>query len=163
MKVSDIKRDPVCEMDVRESDYKTIYMERQYIFCSQQCLDRFEKNPGLYVGRPGKPSPKQKGKALIKSRTIKLDTVIPDEIKVKIIQAITGMMGIKNIQITRNLIRITYDLLEVTAEQIENTITTTSINLSDDWVSRLKSAFVHYAEETELINMESEHDHHCHH
>lgn len=155
-------RDPVCEMDVLEDSYKTTYMGSQYLFCSQQCLDRFKSNPKLYIGSPGKPSPKQMGKVLIKCRTIKLDRAIPDEIKVQLMLAFEEMMGIKDIEITSNEVRITYDLLEVTAEQIEQSIITTRVNLSDDWISRIKYAFIHYTEETELINLESDSNPHCH-
>lgn len=160
---NDIKvRDPVCEMDVLEGAYKTTYMGSQYLFCSQQCLDRFKSNPKLYIGNPGKPSPKQMGKVLIKCRTIKLDRAIPGEIKVQLMLAFDEMMGIKDIEITNNEVRITYDLLEVTAEQIEQSIITTRVNLSDDWISRIKNAFIHYTEETELINLGSDSNPHCH-
>ncbi len=162
MKESDITRDLVCEMEVLDGAYMTTYMGNRYLFCSQQCLDRFKSNPNLYVGSPGKPSPKQMGKVLIKCRTIKLDRSIPAEIKAQLNLAFDEMMGIKNIEIIQNEIRITYDLLEVTAEQIEQSIITTRVNLSDDWISRIKTAFIHYTEETELINLESDSNPHCH-
>ena len=43
--------DPVCGMRVDEwkADIKTEYKEKTYIFCSQRCKQRFEKNPVQYV------------------------------------------------------------------------------------------------------------------
>lgn len=42
--------DPVCGMEVApDSGYGRTYKGREYRFCSRQCLDQFDNNPGLYA------------------------------------------------------------------------------------------------------------------
>ena len=42
--------DPVCGMTVSEtSDIRTDYQGRVYAFCSSRCLDKFRKDPELYL------------------------------------------------------------------------------------------------------------------
>lgn len=146
--------DPVCKMEIEISQLSFLYQGIKYSFCSQQCQDRFSANPRLYIGQPGKPSPKQHGKSIIKRRLLKLDTSIPDDIALKIEIALKSMMGIKEVTIDKNIVRITYDLLEVTTEQIEVTIEKAAENLSASWGEKLKRAFIHYFEETELDALE---------
>ena len=44
-------KDPVCGMmvDPDQSVYKSIYKDKQYVFCNKRCLDSFKKNPEKYV------------------------------------------------------------------------------------------------------------------
>jgi len=44
-------KDPVCGMDVNEitSQYKTMYENETYYFCSQTCKTQFDKNPTKYI------------------------------------------------------------------------------------------------------------------
>jgi len=153
-------RDPVCEMNVSPGNFDYKYIGNNYSFCSKQCYDRFIANPHLYIGQPGKPSAKQQGKTILKCRTLKLDRNIPDDISRELQLALNKMMGIKEIVIDNNIIRITYDLLEATAEQIENVISETNEKLSSNWIDKIISAFIHYAEETELDNLEEQHSTH---
>jgi len=73
------------------------------------------------------------------------------------------MMGIKEVTIDKNIIRITYDLLEVTTTQIETTIQRAGEKLTASWGAKLKRAFIHYFEETELDNLEYQQSNHTHH
>jgi len=43
--------DPVCGMvdDPDQSVYKSSYQDKQYVFCSKQCLDSFKKDPEKYM------------------------------------------------------------------------------------------------------------------
>ena len=156
MNSSNTARDPVCHMDVKINSYVHKYLGSTYSFCSQQCHDRFVANPHLYIGHPGKPSPKQHGNKIIKRRILKLEKPIPEKIKIKIKTSLNSMMGIKDITIDKNIIRITYDLLEATAEQIEQTIDNNSNNLTVSWIEKLKRAFIHYFEETEIDTLEDQ-------
>jgi len=155
--------DPVCKMEVEIGQLSFSYLGIEYSFCSQQCQDRFSANPHLYIGQPGKPSPRQHGKSIIKRRLLKLDTAIPADIALKIERALKSMMGIKEVTIDKNIVRITYDLLEVTTAQIESTILHAGENLAAGWGEQLKRAFIHYFEETELDNLEYQHSSHGHH
>jgi len=66
------------------------------------------------------------------------------------------MMGILEVTIDKNIVRITYDLLEVTEEQIEATIVAIGENLTSSWGNKIKRAFIHYLEESELDNLEQQ-------
>ena len=46
-------RDPVCDMEVDENDAVAtmFYMEDNYYFCSEDCMQRFEADPERYVSR----------------------------------------------------------------------------------------------------------------
>ncbi len=157
-------RDPVCIMDVEDGQLAFSYMGIEYSFCSQQCQDRFSANPHLYVGRPGKHSPKQHGKSIIKRRLLKLNEIVPDDIAKKMNNELQKMMGIKEVTIDKNIVRITYDLLEATIEQIETTIEGTGEKLAIGWGEKFKRAFIHYLEENELDIMEEQNKKHksCH-
>lgn len=156
-------RDPVCEMLVESKTYVFKFMGCQYLFCSQQCLDRFESNPHLYIGKPGKASIKQSGEHIIKHRILKLDQIISPDATKLIISTVNDMMGIKYIKIEGQKIDITFDLLEVTSKQIELTLERLGNEVSASWGASLKSAFIHYAEEAELDNLEDQHSTHKHH
>ena len=157
-------RDPVCRMEVEVGQLAFSYMGIEYSFCSQQCQDRFSANPHLYIGLPGKSSLKQNGKNIIRRRVLKLDVSIPDDVATKIDSALKKMMGIKEVTIDKNIVRITYDLLEATVEQIETTIEGTGEKLATGWGEKFKRAFIHYLEETELDTMEEQNKKHksCH-
>jgi len=147
-------RDPVCLMMVDEGGFEIEYQQHNYAFCSQQCRDRFESNPHLYIGTPCHPSPKQHGDKVIKKRTLKLDEPLDKHQSDTIITDVKSMMGIFDIHIDENHICISYDLLQVTAEQIEEKIEATGKKLGNGLAEKLKRAFVHYLEESELDNLE---------
>ncbi|MFV2060085.1 MAG: YHS domain-containing protein [Gammaproteobacteria bacterium] len=163
----DIKtvRDYVCLMDVNPGDFSYEFQDRTFSFCSQQCRDRFETNPHLYIGSAGKSTQKQRGENIIKQRILKLDEEISDKDSSDIIKSLKAMMGIKDVSIKSNIISITYDLLEVTTQQIENTLENSGKTLGTSFANKLKLAFIHYHEETQLDNLEYDntsqgHQHH---
>ncbi|MCD6564240.1 MAG: copper-translocating P-type ATPase [Thermoproteales archaeon] len=43
--------DPVCGMEINEdeTDFKLVYQDKTYFFCSDKCLDEFTKNPDKYI------------------------------------------------------------------------------------------------------------------
>ncbi len=155
--------DYVCLMDVNPGDFSLNYQGRIFSFCSKQCRDRFEYNPHLYIGNAGHPAAKQLGKQIIKRRVLKLDQVIPIESRATLINELKAMMGIIDVTINNDLITIIYDLLEVTTQQIENTIETSGNSLGAGWGNKLKLAFLHYLEETQLDNLEYDNSTHGHH
>ena len=71
-------------------------------------------------------------------------------------------MGIKNVDIDSEGMHISYDLLQVTAEQIETAIDKSGVILGDKLSQKLKRAFVHYVEESELDNLEQSGGKHNH-
>ncbi len=157
------KKDPVCGMS---TDDEALHIEHQglhYYFCSSQCQERFSANPHLYIGQAGIPSPKQQGMCVIKKRTIRLAQQPSKEIRQQLVAELEKMMGIKQVDVEDDLIHIQYDLLEATASQIEEAIQQSGAKLGHVWIDHLKRAFLHYIEETELDNLEHQHESHgCH-
>lgn len=148
--------DPVCKMNVDKGELAFEYLGIEYSFCSEQCHQRFSSNPHLYIGQPGKPSPKQHGMHIIKRRVLKLDDIVPESVAKNIDTELRKMMGILEVTIDKNIVRITYDLLEATEQQIEATIVAIGENLTSSWGDKVKRAFIHYLEESELDNLEQQ-------
>jgi len=155
-------RDPVCHMMVNKDGFSLEYQTTVYAFCSQQCLERFKSNPHLYIGQPGRLSPKQHGQEIIKKRRLKLGEPLTDNQSAVIITELENMMGIKAVCVEADGIYITYDLLQATIEQIEKKIEATGEQLGKDMAEKLKRAFIHYLEETELDNLEQAGHEHRH-
>lgn len=145
-------------MDVEKGNLEQKYQDISYSFCSRQCYDRFTANPHLYIGQPGKPSAKQRGQSVIRKRTLNLETPVPDDVQEQIMDVLNAMMGVKTVIIETNSIQIIYDLLEVSAKQIESALEENGGKLSKNWSMKLKRAFIHYLEETELDNIEHGND-----
>ena len=152
---STVQKDVVCDMDVNSDDISLDYQGRHYIFCSAQCLERFQLNPHLYIGYPGSEAPKHAGVVVLKKRRLKLAEPFPLEVADQFIEYIKTMMGIKHVEIDDNSIEITYDLLQATELQIEKKITEAGIVLGDDLMEKIRRAFVHFSEETEIESLEA--------
>jgi YHS domain-containing protein len=155
--------DPVCGMHVNPSQLQLEYMQMHFAFCSQQCRERFLANPGLYVGKPGKLSLKQMGHEVLKCRRLQLAEPLPAGANEALKNTLCAMMGIKSVNYDGVCWEISYDLLQATAEQIERTITEFGVRLGGAWAEKLRRAFVHYVEETELLNLENAGGSHSHH
>ena len=146
---------PVCMMSIQSDDISIDYMGSHFAFCSQQCSDRFRDNPNLYVGYPGSKAPAQEGKEVLKQRVLKMEEAVTDEIAEEIIKHVSSMMGVKNVGIDGHKIIITYDLLQATEDQIEREISQSGGVLGQGLAARLRRAFIHYMEETEVLTMEA--------
>lgn len=158
-----MQKDPVCGMNVADDALHAEHLESRFYFCSSQCQQRFIANPHLYIGKAGVPALKQQGVSVIKKRTIHLEKQPSREVQQQLVSALEKMMGIKQIDVDGELIHIQYDLLEATVSQIEEAIQQSGTKLGQVWSERLKRAFVHYIEDTELENMEHQHESHgCH-
>jgi len=155
--------DPVCGMRVKATERTLAYMQMRFAFCSEQCRERFLANPGLYVGKPGRMSIKQMGHEVIKRRRLQLAEPLPAGADEELKHTLYQMMGIKKVNFDGVRWEISYDLLQATAEQIERTITEFGVHLGGAWADRLRRAFVHYVEETELLNLENTAGSHSHH
>lgn len=150
-----VKKDVVCGMDITAEDIYLDYQGIHYVFCSSQCLERFKLNPHLYVGYPGSEAPKHAGVIVLKKRKLKLAEPFPKDVYDQFIDYIEDMMGIHSIEINGNCIEISYDLLQATELQIEKKITESGVVLGDDLMEKIRRAFVHYTEETEVESLEA--------
>lgn len=152
--MKDLTEDPVCHMMVSKTSFKTDYSDMTFAFCSEQCRDRFLANPRLYIGFPGQKAPAQQGVEILKYRKINLvcplDTVQFQEIR----GALSSLMGVKNVNYVDGGLEITYDLIQITEQQIEDTLSTFGTILGNDWLNRLKRAFIHFKEESEISSLE---------
>lgn len=148
--------DPVCQMEVPATSFATEYEGSHYAFCSAQCKERFLANPRLYVGFPGRKAPAQEGKQVIKCRRLllsePLDAIQAEQVK----QALLEMMGMHVVCIDGDKIEITYDLIQVTAEQIVDKLGLIGTHLGSGWMDRLKLAFINNLEEIEINSLEVE-------
>lgn len=141
-------RCPVCSMDATDSTLTAEHIGIAYRFCSEQCLENFTAHPRLYVG---KGAMKAEGKAVFKQRTFMLDHRAPDAEALR--EALLGMMGVKEVEVTGNKVSVTYDLLEATATQIGREIEQAGAGLGTGWAARLKRGWAQYTEENELNNL----------
>lgn len=158
----EVIKDPVCHMEVTAESFPIKYEGIHYAFCSAQCMERFQANPHLYIGFPGKKSPAQKGANVIKQRSMvltePLDTVQSEQVKRKLLE----MMGIISVCIDGNKLEIQYDLMQVTAEQIANKLVQIGAELGGGWIGGLKLAFINYLEEREIDSLEVNNIKGCH-
>ena len=148
-------KDPVCQMLVAPDQNAINYQGMDFAFCSQQCKDRFLANPHLYIGVPsGQKAPKQAGQEVIKRRRLRLDQPLSASEAQQVTDQLRAMMGVYAVDIDADELTITYDLLQATAEQIEATLQQAGARLGGGWGERLRRAFVHYLEETEVASRE---------
>jgi len=147
--------DLVCYMEVTSDDICLDYQSKHYVFCSNQCLERFQSNPHLYIGYPGSEAPKHAGKEIIKTRTLKLAEPLPREVADKVIDYIESMMGTHYVEINEDRIDITYDFLQATKYQIEAAVTEAGAVLDDSWTEKLRRILVHFTEDTEAATLEA--------
>lgn len=138
---------PVCDMEVLSSSISAEHYGILYFFCSDQCRENFISRSSLYVGDK---SQKKLGKQEIKKRSFTLDKPVSKSNTQALESMLTGMMGVHDVLIADAKISITYDLLQVTALQIEKELERSGNRLGIGWGGRLKRGWVHYTEENEL-------------
>ena len=149
-------KDPVCHMSVPATSFATEYAGIHYAFCSTQCRERFLANPHLYTGFPGKKSPVQKGKEVLKQRRMVLAEPLDVKQSEQVERELLEMMGIRSVRIDGNNIEIRYDLMQATAEQIADKLALIGTELGGGWIASLKLAFINYFEKCEIDSLEIE-------
>lgn len=152
--MKELVQDPVCHMQVPAASFATEYSGIKYAFCSTQCRDRFLANPHLYTGFPGHKAPGQEGLVVVKCRKMHLDCPLDAAQAQLIYDALAGMMGVQDVHLDGDKLEIRYDLMQVTSEQIENKLASVGTALGQGWADRLKRAFIHFEEESEIGNLE---------
>ncbi|MDQ6958980.1 MAG: YHS domain-containing protein [Mariprofundaceae bacterium] len=141
---------PVCGMDTSNTKITTEYLGISYRFCSRQCLENFTTHPKLYLGIK---SLKQEGKHVIKRRFFVFEHPIQTSVEDTLEITLSGMMGVRDVQMTSAKVTVTYDLLEVTSVQVEKHIEQAGARLGTGWADRLKRAWIQYTEENELDSL----------
>lgn len=151
-------KDYVCGMQVNSGDNQIMYRGCAYSFCSRQCQERFQANPHLYVGIYGQKAPKQEGLSVIKQRRLRLAQPLSSGQAKTLVDVLQSMMGIQAVSAEGDSVAIAYDLLQATAEQIEEKLAEVGVQLGEGWADRLRRAFVHFEEECEAGNLEVHED-----
>ena len=149
-----ICKDPVCGMFVNTHKFEVVYAEVHYAFCSDQCHERFVANPHLYIGYPGHKAPKLRGIKALKWRRFKLEHSLTSLECEQLIEGLRNMMGVRKVHINNMIFEITYDLMEVTAEQIEKKLVEMGLNLGEEWPERLRRSFINFVEEFEISGLD---------
>ena len=152
-------KDPVCGMLVDSHKIEIVYAEVHYAFCSEQCRERFVENPHLYIGYPGHKAPKFRGIKALKWRRFKLEHSLTSLECEQLIEALRNMMGVRKVHVNKMLFEITYDLMEVTAEQIEKKLVEMGLSLGEEWGERLRRSFTNFIEELEISGLDEPPDH----
>jgi len=138
---------PVCGMLAVPEIASVEHHKMYFYFCSQQCRESFVARPKLYA-----TSPEKERDEVVKQRTLRLNESLEEKVATLIIAYLSEMMGVKNVLVDGNRIRITYDLLQVTEKQIEAALGEIGVQLGGGWLERLHRGWVHDSEETELEN-----------
>lgn len=146
--------DPVCGMAVSPHQNEIVYLQIHFAFCSLQCKERFLAHPHAYIGQYGHPAPKQEGWEVLKRRRLHLVVPLFPQGMELLAGELKSMMGVRDVTVVGDTVEITYDLMQVTIEQIEKKLAEIGVRLGDGWAERLRLAFVHYEEECELGNLE---------
>ncbi|HEY3327512.1 MAG TPA: YHS domain-containing protein [Novimethylophilus sp.] len=153
-KSRNLVKDPVCGVEVPPHQHAIDYLKIPYAFCSRQCLERFLAHPHLYVGQPGHKAPRQEGRQILKRRSLRLATALDTDQTAMLAESLCALRGIKALKTGPDTLEITYDLLQVTTEQIEQKMAEIGVKLGDGWTERLRLSFVHYEEELEAGSLE---------
>lgn len=157
-----LTKDVVCGMQVEQGSNALEYLGVSHSFCSQQCRERFQANPHLYVGVPGQEAPKHAGLEVIQRRRLRLAQPLSASQSQMLTDALRSMMGVQSVVIEGDCVTIVYDLLQATAEQLEQKLVDTGTQLGEGWVERLRRAFTHYEEDCKIGNLEVRESRHLH-
>jgi YHS domain-containing protein len=145
---------PVCHMTKINRSLLVNYQGVDHYFCSSQCLERFKSHPHLFVGDPQHGlSPKQKDQVVLKKRRIRFCEAISDPLKTELETSLQLLMGIEGLDFRGQELYVTYDLLQVSLEDIEKTIEQTAVRLREGVAEQGKRGLIHYSEECELSNL----------
>jgi len=146
----DQAKDPVCGMLVDRHSNEIVYQTMHFAFCSLECKNRFIAHPHIYIGFPGQPAPKQEGREIIKRRRMRLDHALSPEGMSILTDSLQSLMGIKQLEVSGDTIKISYDLLQLSAAQVETALDEIGLKLGEGWAERLRRAFVHESEEWQI-------------
>lgn len=152
--MKDKLKDVVCGMEVDATSFAHDYLGTRYAFCSKQCRERFLTHPHLFIGLPGRPAPKQEGRNVLKRRNFELDAPLDADQARMVEERVHALMGVEAVEVHGTQVIVTYDLLQVTAEQIESEFEAAGVQLGNGWAATLKRGFVHFTEECEVGHLE---------
>lgn len=147
---SDKVIDPVCGMAVAPQQNALVYQGGYFAFCSEQCKTRFLANPHLYLAKEEERAVQPAAGGLLKRRHLHLEKPLTPSAAQHVAEELLAMRGVYAVDVAGDEVTITYDLCQVTAEQIEDALLQVGAQLGRGAGERLRRAFVDYLEETEV-------------
>jgi len=132
----------VCHMNVTTNEFKATHHGITYLFCSKQCEHNFGERPRLYLKPPQQ--------TVLKSHDFKLQETLDTNSQEEVRSLLLGMMGIQSIGMKERTLSIQYNLLEVSAAQIEETLQKEKIILDQSLLSKFKRDLIYYSEKNAL-------------
>jgi len=140
---------PVCRMLISDDiyiveNYHGIY----YYSCSEQCGSNFILHPQLYVAK--KP---QNVLQRIKKRKLVLSNSTSEEQISVFTEEIEQVMGLESIRVENHNLFITYDLVQLSMNQIEQLLSDLEIELDQYWLNNMKRRWILNSEKNELDNL----------
>ena len=138
-KVHTILEDLVCGMSVDSDEISADYQGNHYVFCSEQCRERFQENPQLYTDPESKSSATEKSD-FYRHTILKLPETLPVDVADRLTAYVRKMMGIQYIEVYDDEIELSYDPKQVTDSQIEAAITRFGETMGEEWAAILGRA-----------------------
>lgn len=136
----DQAKDPVCGMLVDRHSNEIVYQTMHFAFCSTECKNRFIAHPHLYIGFPGRQAPKQEGREIIKRRRMRLTHPLSPEGTLILTDRLRALMGIKQLEVSGDTMEISYDLLQLSAAQIETALDESGVILYEETLKQNSAA-----------------------
>lgn len=159
MKHDNLTKCPVCDMRVVGHDHEVIYQNMPFVFCSDQCKARFLAHPHLYIGFPGTAAPRQQGQVALRRRRLRLAQPLSIEGEAILGRTLRDVMGVDAVSVAGDRLEVTYDLLQVSLEELEAILVGIGARLGGNWVESLRRAWIHESEETEIGAREATPEH----
>jgi len=141
---------PVCGMASVTEVQTVVYHKMLFYFCTEQCRETFNAHPNLYSVKGVKEH-----REVIKQRTMNLGERIDSDAKDLLVSYLMEMMGMKEVDVDKDKVHLTYDLLQVTEDQIEQALIDIGVQLGDGWLERIRRGWVNEREFNELDTMAS--------
>ena len=98
-------------------------------------------------------SPKQKDQVVLKKRRIRFCDAISDRLKAELDASLQMLMGVEAMVFEDEDLYVTYDLIQVSLEDIEKAIEKVAVGFREGVVEQVKRGLIHYSEECELDNL----------
>ena len=137
-----ILEDLVCGMAVDFDEISADYLGNHYVFCSEQCRERFQENPPLYTD-PESKSPLPEKSDFYRHTILKLPEALPVVVADKLTAYVRTMMGIQYIEAYDDEIELSYDPKQATESQIEAAITRFGETMGEEWAAILGRAVLY--------------------
>lgn len=104
---------------------------------------------------------KSRTQSVLKKRRLKLARTQSRSNADRLTQILVAQQGIKRVEIADHFVKVSYNLLQITELRIEQEIIASGEQLAEHRLDKLRRAWVHYTEETELENSKITHSACC--